>query len=293
MPGDWIKVESDLYRHPKVLAMSQRLGVTSVTAMGYSICAWCVLDQFGASGIIEKMGEKALDALVECPGFARAMEAVGWLVIHENGDLEFPHYEAHNGPTAKTRAATQKRVQRHRNGSALHLKRDSVTKKENKIYIPPTPKGGEIDEIISELSLPKSLDSDEFRQKFRQWVEIRLGMKRSKKPGPMFQAQLRKLAPLGCVQAIACIEASIAGGYQGIFPERFSAPAPGRGFTDYRRPGHAQPAPMAPPLTAEEIEAREAAQRAAAHAAPLERWQADPEKNKKTVPECEQAEAAT
>lgn len=34
--------------------------------------------------------------------------------------------------------------------------------------------------------------------------------------------QLKKLAPLGAVQAIACIEQSIANGWQGLFPEKFA-----------------------------------------------------------------------
>jgi len=275
MPGDWIKIESDLRHHPKVLAMAKRLGVTSVTALGCTISVWGALDQFGRDGRLEKMGADALDAMVDTPGFASAMEAVGWLVVHSNGDLECPDYEAHNGPTAKARAATQKRVQKHRstpsgngNGAALHVKRSSVTQKENKICTPLPPKGGGIDGIISELKLPKALDSDRFRTRFREWVEIRLGMKRSKKPVPMFQTQLRDLAPLGEARAIACMDASIAGGWQGLFPERFAPGAVSSGPRGYQAP--TGPAPRA--LTPEEIERREREQREAAHAQPLERW---------------------
>lgn len=273
MPGDWIKVESDLHRHPKVLAMALRLGVTSVTVVGCSIATWGALDQFGTSGIIEKMGPEALDSMVQTPGFAQAMQAVGWLVIHENGDLEFPDYERHNGPTAKSRAAGQKRVQKHRVTSVTAKRYNTVNQKEkeNKI-VPPTPKG--VDGIVAALTLPKELDSDSFRKKFREWIEFRLAQKRTKKPEAMFQSQLRKLGPLGATAAIRCIDDSISNGWQGIFPERVAT-----GHGPVSRFQGSAPAPMSPAIDPEEIRRREAHHVDAARSAPLERW-SNPENKK-------------
>jgi hypothetical protein len=47
-------------------------------------------------------------------GFAKAMESVGW-IIRIGDEITIPNMQRHNGQTAKTRAATGKRVEKHRN----------------------------------------------------------------------------------------------------------------------------------------------------------------------------------
>jgi hypothetical protein len=72
-----------------------------------------------------------------------------------------------------------------------------------------------------EEQIPAELDSPEFRTAWDGWLKDRRdrGLKKLTPRGE--SGQLRKLTPLGGVKAIACIEESIANGWQGLFPERF------------------------------------------------------------------------
>jgi hypothetical protein len=57
--------------------------------------------------------EAFLDRLAHKKGFTGAMRAAGWLK-GESGALVFPGFDRHNGATAKERAATNRRVAKHR-----------------------------------------------------------------------------------------------------------------------------------------------------------------------------------
>lgn len=148
MAGDWIKVRSSLWSHPKVVTVAKRLGVTRAYAIGALCCAWFVTDQHADDEGVLQMTSEALDSLTETPGLADAMVSVGWLVVHDDC-IQVPRYQEHNGSTAKSRAVTQKRVKKHRSGNAgvtpERYQRREEKKREEKKETTPSISQGRVD----------------------------------------------------------------------------------------------------------------------------------------------------
>src|SRR5690606_28011622 len=69
-----------------------------------------------------------LDHVIGWDGFARAMEAVGWLQFDGLETLTLPEFEAHNGQSAKRRAEDQKRKKSSRQ-SVRNLSAEDTDKK--------------------------------------------------------------------------------------------------------------------------------------------------------------------
>lgn len=57
--------------------------------------------------------EKFIDRLVYCEGFGAALKKVGWLAGND-GKMEIPNFERHNGQSAKTRALAAERKRKSR-----------------------------------------------------------------------------------------------------------------------------------------------------------------------------------
>lgn len=70
---------------------------------------------------------------------------------------------------------------------------------------------------------PPELDTAEFRETWERWKKDRRERRLRKYTTDGEATQLKKLTHLGAVLAIACIEQSIANGWQGLFPEKFAA----------------------------------------------------------------------
>lgn len=143
----WIKVRTALLAHPKVVTLALRLGVTKSNALGALVALWCCADEHADDGTLVGATKEAIDAIADLPGFADALESVGWLTLTDDG-AQLPRYQEHNGKTAKDRAQAQKRVAKARARVTLPL-RTSVTRGEerreekNTKDIPPTPQRGE------------------------------------------------------------------------------------------------------------------------------------------------------
>jgi hypothetical protein len=239
--------------------MALRLRNAPVTVVGAVVTAWCALDTYGEAGTLKNIGPEGLDALVSIEGFAESMRSVGWLEWSGEGpfqDLQFPDYEKHNGPTAKSRALTALRVRNHRQNTSVTSSLHDRTKNKNKNSTPKSPKS---DIKTEHVDIPDQLKTASFAEVWAQWVEVRSGMGRSRGGlGKLFERQLRILADLGPERAAACLRYSITNGYQGIFPERFAdlAARPVRSIA----------------RSAEDVLAKESAVVEAARAEPLERW---------------------
>jgi hypothetical protein len=124
MAGDWIKIEHWTQDKPEVFQMADLLNIDPDAVLGKLIRVWVWADQQTTNGnagvTLDALQDRCinvtrslLDRLAGVPGFASAMEKVGWLKSDEAG-LWFANFDRHNGETAKTRALTAKRVQKHR-----------------------------------------------------------------------------------------------------------------------------------------------------------------------------------
>jgi hypothetical protein len=112
--GDWIKMRSDLFTHPKVVRMSSALQADRLRTVGGLMSAWCLFDAHSIDGRLDGYTLETLDELVGWRGFSRAMESVGWLVSDGGEGLSLPAFDTHNGASAKRRAmeADRKRAER-------------------------------------------------------------------------------------------------------------------------------------------------------------------------------------
>jgi len=117
MAGDWIKMRSNLDGDPRVIRIAAELDIPELHAVGLLWKLWSWADQHTVDGNARSVTSSFLDRITCVSGFARAVENVGWLDLSKGVFL--PHFEEHNGQTAKNRALTQTRVKRFRNAPSV------------------------------------------------------------------------------------------------------------------------------------------------------------------------------
>lgn len=109
MAGDWIKMRTDLYDDPAVIGMAASLKTNEFDIVGRLHLLWSWADKHTAYGFVPHITEKWIDKYVEKSGFASQMICVGWLVSDDKG-VTFPHFDRHNGKSAKSRAENTERA---------------------------------------------------------------------------------------------------------------------------------------------------------------------------------------
>ena len=117
--GDWIKMRTSLFTHPKVVRMASALRADSLRTVGGLMSVWCLFDVHSEDGRLEGYTLDAIDEHVRWEGFAAAMKAVGWLDDSDPSGLFLPHFDSHNGQSAKRRAQEADRKREGRKLSAL------------------------------------------------------------------------------------------------------------------------------------------------------------------------------
>ena len=118
MAGDWIKMRSDLFTHPKVVRISSALKADTLRTVGGLMSVWCLFDAHSADGCLEGYTPEVLDAHLRWDGFASEMQAVGWLLFDPDTGLSLPEFDTHNGKSAKRRALDSERKREDRKTSA-------------------------------------------------------------------------------------------------------------------------------------------------------------------------------
>jgi hypothetical protein len=113
MAGDWIKVQLCTPDKPEVHQMADMLEIDPDAVTGKLLRIWIWADQQTVDGNAQSVTKSLLDRITSTAGFADSMLRVGWLEPIDGGFC-FPNFSRHNGNTAKTRAASSKRVEKHR-----------------------------------------------------------------------------------------------------------------------------------------------------------------------------------
>ena len=109
----WIKIEDTTPDKPEVWAMAAKLGIDADAVVGKLVRIWIWADHQTIDGNAQSVTKALLDRCAGVAGFADAMMEAGWLVATSAG-VSFVNFDRHNGETAKKRAQTSRRVQRHR-----------------------------------------------------------------------------------------------------------------------------------------------------------------------------------
>lgn len=126
MAGDWIKFQMDTPDKPEVVAMASRLGIDPDAVVGKLIRVWAWFDKHTVDGNAESVTLSFLDRITSVTGFGEQMMFVGWL--QQNGSvLTMVNFGYHNGSSAKSRALSKDRQEKHRTGNAKSNDK-SVTK---------------------------------------------------------------------------------------------------------------------------------------------------------------------
>ncbi|WP_462402254.1 DnaT-like ssDNA-binding domain-containing protein [Pseudomonas sp. Marseille-QA0332] len=116
MAGDWIKFELTTMDKPEVCQIADLAGIDPDAVVGKLMRVWGWFDQQTEEGNAPSVSKKLLDRIVGVLGFCDHMKSVGWMV-EADGLISLPHFERHNGKTAKNRALTARRVANHKNGN--------------------------------------------------------------------------------------------------------------------------------------------------------------------------------
>lgn len=110
---NWIKIRTNLAQDTDVGRLSDILGTNDSTSVGLLVIFWSWVDGQTADGTGIATTSARIDRLVGHDGFAEGMRQIGWL-SGRDGALCLPHFERHNGNSAKARAleAEAKRLRR-------------------------------------------------------------------------------------------------------------------------------------------------------------------------------------
>lgn len=119
MASLWIKIEHVTPDKPEVFEIADILGIDPDAVTGKLIRFWIWADQQVVDGSNIKVTPAVIDRIVHCKGFTDALQKAGWLVIR-SGSLQVPHFDRHNGQTAKERAITNRRKIKQRMRDKCH-----------------------------------------------------------------------------------------------------------------------------------------------------------------------------
>lgn len=120
MAGNWLKFEKDTLDKPEVFEMAGILNIDADGIVGKLLRVWGWFDAQTRDGNAPVTVILLLDRITGVSGFCKAMHKVGWLQIGEE-TITLPHFDRHNGATAKERAGTNRRVSNHRQRNAQHV----------------------------------------------------------------------------------------------------------------------------------------------------------------------------
>ena len=115
MAGDWIKIRTNLATDPAVKAIARALKLDPFSVVGRLHAFWAWADQHTNDGEIPWMTFEDIDDVADKRGFAAQLAAIGWLEQLENA-VRLPHFERHNGDSAKRRAMEMDKKRRQREG---------------------------------------------------------------------------------------------------------------------------------------------------------------------------------
>lgn len=113
MAGDWIKFELTTLDKPEVCQIADLADIDLDAVIGKLMRVWGWFDQQTEKGNAPSVSKKLLDRLVGVTGFCEHMKSVGWM-IEVDGVISLPHFDRHNGKTAKNRSLGAKRAATHK-----------------------------------------------------------------------------------------------------------------------------------------------------------------------------------
>lgn len=109
----WLKIDATTPDKPEVWAMAAILGLDRDAIFGKLFRVWKWFDEHTRNGNAAFVTTALVDSIAGVEKFSDAMISVRWLHV-ENDGVSMPHFDRHNGKSAKKRALTSRRVAQHK-----------------------------------------------------------------------------------------------------------------------------------------------------------------------------------
>ncbi len=120
MAGDWIKMRGNLWDDPRVARLCDLTEQPEAMVIGGLYWLWSTADQHTEDGVLEGLTLRQIDRKTGIKGFGDALVVAGWLST-DGDSVRIPHFEEHNGSSAKKRIQTARRVAEHKAGNAADV----------------------------------------------------------------------------------------------------------------------------------------------------------------------------
>ena len=108
MSGDWIKMRGNLWDDPRVSALVDATDSSEAAVVGALYWLWASADQHSEDGVMPGLSVRQIDRKTGVPGFAAALETIGWIEVLDAG-IRIVRFDEHNGQSAKRRGEDAKR----------------------------------------------------------------------------------------------------------------------------------------------------------------------------------------
>lgn len=193
---------------------------------------WIWADQQSIDGKDLNVTDSVIDRVTHQPGFSAALREVAWLSAR-SGSLTIPHFDRHNGQSAKDRALAAKRKKSQRERDKCHdpgVTKSGPEKDSSLLSVSSLspPKSEEKEELRTVI--PLLLSTDEFAAAWRDWLQHRREIRKPVKPGSQAEkGQLKMLEGWGVERAIPAIRHTIAMGWTGLREAEAGANSHGAG----------------------------------------------------------------
>lgn len=246
----WIKIEDSTPDKPEVWKMAERLGIDADAVVGKLVRVWIWADHQTLDGNAVSVTSALLDRCAGVTGFAAAMAEVGWLKVSAEG-LSFINFDRHNGETAKKRALTRRRVERHRfcnadsvtetpigNAGGVNKRREEKKNKKTETETrthargecfaesqPPAPDPvlADLDAPADPVVIPEAMRGPEVLKAARQWFRHLQQKAPERVPlpaSPQLQEFWQRVARWGPHRFRAAVSFTVARGYLNLVEER-------------------------------------------------------------------------
>ena len=104
----YIAFRKVLVKDGRVRILSEKLGTTVREVLGALVHLWAIGDDYAdKKGVLHGWKPSDIDEEIGLPGFTAALPA-DWFAVRD-GWAQLPRYQQHNGTTAKTRIADNRR----------------------------------------------------------------------------------------------------------------------------------------------------------------------------------------
>lgn len=221
MAGDWIKFEHATPDKPEIFRMAAILQIDPDAVLGKLARFWCWCDQQTVDGNSLGISESVIDRVTHQPGFSAALREVDWLQAR-SGSLAIPHFDRHNGHSAKARASASRKKARQRDKGYLspEMSPKDGDKSGTSSSLLSSPSSSPIPITGEDIPLPDALLTEAFKGKWAEWEEYRRQRHLPAYKPMSVKSQWGRLAKWGHDTAIEAIDEAIAQNYQGIFPPK-------------------------------------------------------------------------